>query len=143
MKFDFILQQSVYQMEFCWLKKWRFLLLGKLVNLSQAKKIILPQIDLILKEFKYTLNDENKNLIESITLGSPYLSRREIAILILEIIPDNKDLSTKLSRAIGDISQNNGSYLRGPRHPVILILDQVSTVIKFVTGQGELKNMID
>ncbi|XP_044743417.1 separin [Chrysoperla carnea] len=118
------LKQSVYQMEFCWLKKWRFLLLGKLVNLSQANKIILPQIDLILKEFKYTLNDENKNLIESITLGSPYLSRREIAILILGIIPDNKDLSTKLSRTIGDISQNNGSFLRGPRHPVILILDQ-------------------
>lgn len=70
-------------------------------------------------------------LLLRIIAASEYLTTSELLKAICYCIPDHKELRTKIYKMVLEAS-NNIPFKTMKRHPVILIIDEVSSIYMYI-----------
>lgn len=70
-------------------------------------------------------------MLQRIFAASEYLSTNELLKAICYCIPDHKELRTKIYKMILE-APNNFQIKTMKRHPVILIIDEVSSIYVYI-----------
>lgn len=126
-----ILQKAITEFEFSWLREWRVLLLADYIENLDLVKEIHEMIEKLVKDEKSCqINARSMWLLKKIALGGSFLKAEEVERAVKYVLPTQKKLAKNIILSIVAKSKNTGILTIAKRNVTILIIDEVSRIIR-------------
>ncbi|XP_063977842.1 uncharacterized protein LOC135162857 isoform X2 [Diachasmimorpha longicaudata] len=117
---------AVKEMEYNWFREWRFLLIADSLETSDIAREMVDIVDKLVADDSTcsALSPKTMWLLRKVATTAGYLSKVEIARLIIVILPENKKLAKNLILSIVSKSKIATKLRQCNRKTTVLIVDE-------------------